>query len=181
MMLLRVVPAVLLLALGGCGQVYNVRSLSTAYVAPSSGETARLRVVSDGMVRAVPGRACLDWNVPGAGVMVSTKPGFADRNGESLNMPGGTLSVGGGVSSELLIPANTPIAFHYLGQLEYSRQCFNSMTFVPKPGQDYLVRASIFARCSIELDQLNTENGRWTPIQPSPPGKVSMCNVMDNF
>lgn len=48
-----------------------------------------LRVVPVALlVRAVPGRDCLDWNVPGAGVMASTKAGFPDHNGESLGMPG---------------------------------------------------------------------------------------------
>ena len=66
MRLFTVIPAVLL-ALSGCGQVANVRSLSTGYIPPQSGETARIRLLTDGLVRAVPGRDCLDWNVPGAG------------------------------------------------------------------------------------------------------------------
>lgn len=48
-----------------------------------------LRVVPVALlVRAVPGRDCLDWNVLGAGVMASTKAGFPDHNGENLGMPG---------------------------------------------------------------------------------------------
>lgn len=52
---LRVIPALFLLLLSGCGQVYNVRSLNTAYTAPPSAETARLRIISDGMCAQCPG------------------------------------------------------------------------------------------------------------------------------
>jgi len=178
---LRVIPALFLVLLSGCGQVYNVRSLNTAYTAPPSAETARLRIISDGMVRAVPGRDCLDWNVPGAGVMVSAKSGFADRNGASLGMPGPIYTWDGAVSSEQVIPANTPIAFHYIGLPQAGRQCFNTMTFIPKPGMDYMVRASMSGSCSFELAELPKGAERWSPIEPTPSGRLSMCHAMDNF
>ena len=181
MKLLPVIPAVLLVALGGCGQVANVRSLSTGYVAPQAGETARVRIVTDGLVRAVPGRDCLDWNVPGAGVMASAKPGFPDHNGENLGMPGPIYSWAGAVSSELVVPANKPIAFHYLGRLQYSRQCAKSMSFVPKAGRDYMVQASMSADCSFKLDELPANGAQWVAVEPQPQGKLSMCNAMDNF
>lgn len=177
-----VIPCVLvLLSLGGCGQVANIRSLSNGYVPPKVGETARLRVVTDGIVRAVPGRDCIDWNVPGAGVMVSTRSGFPDHNGESLGMPGPTYTWAGTEKSELLVTTNKPITFHYLGQLQYSRHCSTTMTFVPRPGTDYLVQATMYAQCSIQLDELSADGLQWDLVKSTPEGKVSMCNVMDNF
>ena len=181
MRLLPVIPAVLLLVLGGCGQVANVRSLSTGYVPPQGGETARIRLLTDGLVRAMPGRDCLDWNVPGAGVMASAKPGFPDHNGENLGIPGPIFSWAGAVSSELVVPANKPIAFHYLGRLQYSRQCARTMTFVPRPGVDYMVQATMSANCSFQLDELEAGGKQWVMAQPQPAGKVSMCNAIDNF
>ncbi|WP_248798294.1 hypothetical protein [Pseudomonas sp. MWU13-2105] len=181
MMVLRVVPAMLLILLSGCGQLSNVRSFSTAYTSPQAGETARLRVVSDGMVRAVPGRDCLDWNSPGAGVMVSAQSGFTDRNDERLGMPGSAQQWPGVVSSELVIPANKPIAFHYLAQLQFSRRCFNSLTFVPLPGMDYVLQASTSGECLIELDELRAGDGRLVAVEAGRVGKASMCNAMDNF
>ncbi|MEE8876705.1 hypothetical protein [Pseudomonas helleri] len=181
MRLLPVILAVLLLSLGGCGQVANVRSLSTGYVPPQGGETARIRLLTDGLVRAVPERDCLDWNVPGAGVMASTKPGFPDHNGENLGIPGPIFSWAGAVSSELVVPANKPIAFHYLGRLQYSRQCAKTMTFVPRPGVDYMVQATMSADCSFQLDELEAGGKQWAMVQPQPAGKVSMCNAIDNF
>ena len=181
MMRFRNVVPLLLLALGGCGQVANIRSLSTGYVPPQNGETARVRIVTDGLVRAVPGRDCLDWNVPGAGVVASAKAGFPDHNGESLGMPGPIYSSAGAVTSELVVPAGKPIAFHYLGRLQYAQQCAKTMTFVPKPGRDYMVQASMSADCSFLLDELPADGKQWVRIEPTPVGKVSMCNVMDNF
>ncbi|KAF2410795.1 hypothetical protein ACMSI6_12605 [Pseudomonas antarctica] len=181
MSILRVMPVTLLVLLTGCGQVANIRSLSTAYAPPQSGETARVRLITDGLVRAVPGRDCLDWKVPGAGVMASTKAGFADRNGESLGMPGPIYTWDGAVTTELVVPANKPIALHYLGQLQYSRQCFSSMTFVPRPGADYMVQATIYAGCSIQLQALSADGKQWDAVEPEPKGKLSMCNAMDNF
>ena len=180
MRLFTVIPAVLL-ALSGCGQVANVRSLSTGYIPPQSGETARIRLLTDGLVRAVPGRDCLDWNVPGAGVMASAKSGFPDHNGENLGIPGPIYSLAGSVSSELVVPANKPITLHYLGRLQYSRQCAKTMTFVPQPGVDYMVQATMSADCSFQLDELEAGGKQWAMVQPQPAGKVSMCNAIDNF
>ncbi|WP_235986749.1 hypothetical protein [Pseudomonas triticifolii] len=168
-------------ALGGCGQVANVRSLSTGYVPPKGGETARIRLLTDGLVRAVPGRDCIDWNVPGAGVMASAKSGFPDHNGENLGIPGPIYSLTGAVSSELVVPANRPIALHYLGRLQYSRQCAKTMTFVPRPGVDYMVQASMSADCSFQLDELSTDGMQWVVVAPKPDDKVAMCNAIDNF
>ncbi|WP_371316759.1 hypothetical protein [Pseudomonas gingeri] len=138
-------------------------------------------MVSDGMVRAVPGRDCLDWNSPGAGVMVSAQLGFTDRNGERLGMPGSAQHWPVAVSSELVIPANKPIAFHYLAQLQFSRRCFSSLTFVPQPGMDYVLQASTSRERLIELDELRAGDGRLVAVEARQVGKASMCNAMDNF
>ena len=113
--------------------------------------------------------------------MVSAKSGFADRNGASLGMPGPIYTWDGAVSSEQVIPANTPIAFHYLGLPQYGRQCFNTMTFIPEPGMDYMVRASMSGSCSFELAELPKGAERWSPIEPTPSGRLSMCHAMYNF
>ncbi|UZE31850.1 hypothetical protein [Pseudomonas asplenii] len=169
----------LLVVLGGCGQVSNIRSFSTAYTSPQAGETARLRVVSDGMVRAVPGRNCLDWTSPG--VMVSAQSGFTDRNGERLGMPGMAPRSVGAVSSELVIPANKPIAFHYLAQQRYARQCFNTLSFVPRPGVDYQLQATMAGGCRVELDERRAGEEWLQIVDATQTAKASMCKVMDNF
>lgn len=173
-----------LVLLGGCGTFSNVASFSTPYKSEVADEGARVRVVSDGMVRAVPGRDCLDWRSPGAGVMVSAEKGFAERNGESVGMPVGDRLPSGFVSSEFTLAVGKPVAFHYIGPSQLGRQCFGSMTFVPKAGTDYQLSASSLHGCVVELAQVWVRNGRTEVILGTdlgPTKKAVLCNVMDNF
>ena len=55
------------------------------------------------------------------------------------------------------------------------------MTFVPRPGVDYQVQASMSADCSFLLDELSADGKQWVAVEPKPEGKVPMCNAMDNF
>ena len=87
--------------LSGCGALTDVRSFSTPYTMPSSAETARLRVISDGMVRGVPKSDCVNFRLPGAGVMVVARDGYANRNGERLGMPPTAAQSSSTVMSEL--------------------------------------------------------------------------------
>lgn len=131
-------------------------------------------------MRAVPGRDCLDCNVPGAGVMASAKSGLPDHNGENLGSPGQIYSWAGAVSSELVVSASKPIELHYLGRLQYSQQCAKTMTFVPWPGVDYMAQASMSGDCSFKLDELSSDGMQWIFVEPKTNGKVSMCNAIDN-
>ncbi|GAB2722948.1 hypothetical protein [Comamonas sediminis] len=133
--------------LAGCGNIQTVKSFSTAYQEPSDGERARVRIISDGMVRAVPKSACVDWRVPNAGVMVSSKKGFADQNNRTLNMPGEPVrlkSEGRTVVSEFYVPANEPLTFAYLSNGHTNNgkqvQCRVNKTFTPQAGKDYEAR-----------------------------------------
>lgn len=145
-MLFRVGGCILITTLlGGCGNIAAVKSFSTKFESPASGETANLRVISNGMVRGVPNSDCIDWYLPGAGVIVVSKDGFAHRNGESLGMPDSkwttTSSIKDFYSSEVRIPAGKPFSLHFLGSGNvnaYARtQCVSSQAFVPKPGHNY--------------------------------------------
>jgi hypothetical protein len=55
------------------------------------------------------------------------------------------------------------------------------MAFVPRPGVDYMVQASMYANCSIQLHELPAGAKQWVAVEPAPKGKLSMCNAMDNF
>lgn len=176
--------ALALVLLGGCGTFSNVASFSTPYKSQNTDEGARMRVVSDGMVRAVPGRDCLDWRSPGAGVMVSAEKGFADRNSESVGMPVGDRLPSGFVSSEFTLAVGKPVAFHYVGPSQFGKQCFGSMTFVPKAGMDYQLSASSLHGCAVELAQVWVRNGRTEVILRTdlgPTKKAVLCNALDNF
>lgn len=159
--------------LGGCGALTDVRSFSTPYSTPDSGATARLRVVSDGMVRAVPRSDCLDFRLPGAGVMVAYRDGYANRNAESLGIPPLDEPPPSTVGTELLVSAGQPIAFHYIGA-----RCYNMFSFVPKAGADYQLDAVGLYKCGVTLMELPAGAIAFTP---SPLKESKLCRVTDNF
>lgn len=165
--------ASLIILLGGCGTLTNVRSFSTPYNMPASEQTARLRVFSDGMVRAIPKSACIDYRLPGAGVLVAPRKGYADRNNESLGMPPSEAQPAGTVKSEFKIPAGEPVAF------VYNRDgCYNTFTFVPKPGADYELNASGSSSCTVAARQLAQGS---QPGKPVYLGESKMCRWQDNY
>ncbi len=159
--------------LSGCGALTDVRSFSTPYTMPSSAETARLRVISDGMVRGVPKSDCVNFRLPGAGVMVVARDGYANRNGESLGMPPTAAQSSSTVMSELQVPAGQPIAFHYIGD-----RCYNMFSFVPEAGADYELEAAGRYRCAVTLKRMlvGTNEAAAAPLAES-----KLCNWGDNF
>ena len=163
----------LLTLLTGCGALSDVRSFSTPYSTPDGGETARLRVISDGMVRAVPKSDCVDFRLPGAGVMVAFRDGYANRNGERLGMPDDDKHSSSTVMTELLVPAGQPIAFHYIGA-----QCYNMFRFVPKAVADYQLEAAGRYKCTVTLKQLSVKTTEPPPLSLE---DSKLCRITDNF
>ena len=168
----------LTIALCGCGNIAAVKSFNTPYGSPTSGDTARLRVIADGMVRAVPGKDCVDWYSPGAGVIAVPQKGFADRNGESLGMPKGATAMQGDVVSEVLVPAGKPFTLHFLdggrGSYNSVTNCLGMFYFVPQKGADYEVVVHGYSACGVKLQQLGAE----APVQVT---KAEYCSAMANF
>lgn len=163
----------LLASLTGCGALTDVRSFSTPYASPTGGETARLRVISDGMVRGVPKSDCINFRLPGAGVMVANRDGYADRNGETLGMAPVERYSDATVMTELQVPAGQPIAFHYIGN-----RCYNMFSFVPEAGVDYELEAASRYKCGVTLKRmlLGKSEGTLMPL-----GESKLCNWGDNF
>lgn len=163
----------LLAALSGCGAITDVRSFSTPYSTPPGGETARLRVMSDGMVRGVPKSDCVNFRLPGAGVMVAKRDGFANRNGETLGMAPVERYSDATVMTELLVPAGQPIAFHYIGN-----RCYNMFSFVPQPGMDYELDAASRYKCGVTLKRMAFGKIEGTS---EPLGESKLCKWGDNL
>ena len=160
--------------LTGCGQISSVRSFSTAYSTPGAGDKVKLRVITFGMVRGIPNSDCVDFRLPGAGVMVVGQEGFANRNGEHLDMAfADDVNETPGVRSELLITAGQPIAFHYIG-----RQCYNMFSFVPQSGVEYQLEATSAYMCSVSLRQQVVGE---TKVSTVPLNESKLCKVLDNF
>lgn len=172
------------LLLYGCGNLANVRSFSTPYSMPPSGETARLRVITNGMVRGVPASSCIDWRVDGAGVIAVLQSGFANLNHQSLGMPLSRqferLPQQGLVSSEVLIPANKPFAFNFQSQGMvsggYSYSCQQSMTFTPEAEQDYELLVVESAQCLTRLQRLGDGQSLTGSLQDA-----KLCKASDAF
>jgi hypothetical protein len=163
----------LLSLLSGCGALTDVRSFSTPYTTPAGSETARLRVISDGMVRGVPQSDCVNFRLPGAGVMVAAREGYANRNGENLDMPPAAAQPSSTVMTEVKISAGQPMAFHYIGD-----RCYNMFSFVPEAGADYELEAAGRYRCTVTLKRLIAGSTKYTP---APLGDSKLCNWGDNF
>ncbi len=182
-------PSVLIFvfALTGCGGIANVVSYSTKYENSDDGETANLRVISNGMVRAVPRSACRDWRLPQSGVMVSAQAGFADRNGESLNMPNPGIgeryygSRDDVVRTELRIPAEQPFTFTLLGfgdgAVHFRKLCKTGGVFVPKAGKNYeLIQLATYQCLTVLREISDAENPIPVPFEPAP-----FCRIGDSI
>jgi hypothetical protein len=184
--------------LAGCGNIANVRSFSTPYVPPTTGETAKIRVISNGMLRAVPNSTCIDWRLPGAGVMVVPQKGFANLNNQDLGMQQSAaskilLARAGVVSSELYVAAGKPIVLHFMGtgstrisgsgasMTTIRNACNKGVSFVPEAGKEYdasfVENGSI---CSIQMGEVGAKNQK-SSIDVPQLAEAGLCNVMDNL
>lgn len=174
----------LAVAVSACGNIANMRAYSTAYVEPVAGDTARLRVITNGMARGVPGRDCIDWRVPGAGVMAVAQSGFADQNnGRSLGMPeSGRVVEGPGLArTELKVPAGKPFAMNFqsTGYVSggYSYSCQQTFRFTPQASQDYELILLDSGMCAIGLQRLIPAG----KAENQPVEKAGLCSALDAF
>lgn len=171
----------------GCGNIQTVKSFSTPYEQPTTGDRARIRVVADGMVRAVPNSACEDWRLPGSGVMVAARKGFADQNNRSLGMPGAdSAPIDGSVVSEFYVPAGKPLMLSYLSNgrptATGSAQCFVRKSFVPVAGEDYEARfRHVGSQCHGSVTTLQSHAGQTMRSAPLPLAEAPFCRVSDNL
>lgn len=175
--------AALVVLVAACGNIQTVKSFSTPYQEPSAGPRARIRVVTDGMLRAVPNSACIDWRLEGSGVMAIPTKGFANMNDRKLGMPPSpaqTLAPGsaGFAMSELYVRAGKPMVLDYLTQGLGGYKCSVQRSFVPTDGQDY--EAVFFQNdktCSFRVTGID---GTSSPpaIDLSP---ASLCRISDNI
>lgn len=156
---LKIASVVAVMALAGCGNIAAVKSFSTKFESPPDGETANLRVITNGMVRGVPNSDCINWYIPGAGV-IAAQDGFAHRNDEDLRMPDSkwtaAVSKSNFYATEVRVPAGTPLTLDFIGNgrvTAYAReQCFLARSFTPEAGHNYeLVMIQDGSTCRFRL------------------------------
>ncbi|QXI46683.1 MULTISPECIES: hypothetical protein [Pseudomonas] len=145
------------LMLSGCSTVANLKSFTTAYQEPSAATSSRLRVITDQTVRLVPDSTCVDWSVPGAGIVNSRSLAVANNrkfNDRMLGVPGGDRVKN---SSEVYIKPGSPIVLVYAGVPSSRRyQCFTSLYFIPEAGADY---EAVTGLCYIKIAKIVKDEG----------------------
>ncbi len=177
------------LALAGCGTAAMLKSFSSLYAEPSGGQVAQLRIYANGMVRAVPGKSCIDWNAPGAGIMIAPRKGFSSHNGRDLGLPKTLIvhkpvsSLGSLITTELRAAAGQPIAFSFDSEGyrsgNYRRSCNVSFYFIPSAGANYQVLLADTAKeCRVEVSELRPTENRLAPIAIETQ-VAGLCHVRD--
>lgn len=130
---MKKIVALMVTLLAGCGAL---PMQFKAAEEPTDGDRARLRVIADGFVRAVPGKRCIDWSAPGAGTVFGGIVGSSGYRGRSLGMPAGR-QLSNDSKAEMYVAANRPITLVYMLGPENRYRCSVAFSFVPEKAQDY--------------------------------------------
>jgi len=119
--------------LSGCGGMFlQFRPFAEP---PDTADRARVRIVGNTLVTAMPNSSCSNPSVEGAGTILGSffgSNGFRER---SLGMPG-SASVSGD-AGEFYVAANAPLTLQLLTTPESRWQCRIAVSFVPEKDQDY--------------------------------------------
>ncbi|GGP26044.1 hypothetical protein GCM10010971_18630 [Silvimonas amylolytica] len=139
--------------------------MTRAYAEPQSGARARLRVVTTGEIRLIPGRDCHDEYAPGAGVVATQGYDLADHhlNGRKLGMPDEPATDQRGTVSEVFVTAGQPVEVNFISQQIATGTsnwvCNLKWSFVPEAGKDYVSRSSqSFEACSLSVTTLDGQS-----------------------
>lgn len=156
--------ALLGIALGGClttTSLISSPSVTPVLEAKKTASNARLRVVSsEGVVRAIPQKACLDDSAPDTGVILGGK---GDLRGQSRNMPN-PERIGDNPFAELYIAAGKPFVLNFQVGPESRARCALAGSFVPQAGKDYEAYATVNdGKCVLTVRLRNLANGLWKP------------------
>lgn len=135
--------------LGGCA---SLATQFTAFEESSANEKARLRVVSDGLVKGVPAHRCIDWSAPGSGTILGGMVSSSGLRGRSLGMT--SASGQNSNAAEFYVDAGKPLTLVYLTTPENRYRCSVGASFVPEKGKDYqatFVMDTAFCRARIQV------------------------------
>ncbi|MCL2076569.1 MAG: hypothetical protein FWH15_09090 [Betaproteobacteria bacterium] len=154
--------AILMVLLAGCA---SIGTQFKAFEEATDGDRARVRVIGNALVKAVPNKSCADWSAPGAGTVLGGIVGSSGFSGRSLGMPPSHnmpkvdktefsswfyVAVGETVEhvslslhatkvnlAEFYVEAGKPVTLTLMTTPESNRQCNLSLTFVPDKDKDY--------------------------------------------
>ena len=161
------ISVVLFALLGGCG------SLSTQFKAasepPETEARARLRVIANSLVKAIPGKNCIDWNAPGAGTVFGGIFGSSGFRGRSINMPSPAADKRG--FGEMYVAADQPITLVFLTTPESRYHCSVAGSFVPQKNRDYEAELMLTpSECFFKLREIGEK------VEPVAISKAVSCS-----
>ena len=150
----KVTCGFVIIALSACS------SLSTQFTKaeePKDGQKARLRIVANMLVKAVPNKSCIDWSAPGAGTVFGGIVGSSGYRGNKIGIPGAEKYKKS--SGEMYIAANQPFTLVLLSTPDSRYRCSVAGSFVPEANKDYEASVSINSRvCEIRIIGLSDGN-----------------------
>lgn len=140
------------------------------FAEPTTGPMARVRVVSDNYVGAIPGHDCIIGGQEGAGTVLSGWLSSRGYRGRSIGMPNAPADPK--TAAEFMVSANQPITISMMNSVPNGGGCDVSGSFTPEAGRDYEVRAQMEKGgnyCSMKLAEL-------APIpRPLPLKRAKVC------
>ncbi|MEO8119658.1 MAG: hypothetical protein ABI606_10100 [Rhodoferax sp.] len=145
---------------GGCADIST--QFKQASEPPENAPRARLRVLANSLVKAVPGKDCIDWSAPGAGTVFGGIVGSSGYRGKSIDMPF-KPQVNNSDFGEMYIAAGKPITLAFLttpeGITSAGRvyRCSVAGAFVPEKDKDYEAELRLIPssnQCVFNLSQL---------------------------
>jgi hypothetical protein len=160
--------------LAGCASVATQFKQASE---PAEDESrARLRIIANSLVKAVPNKGCIDWNTQGAGTVFGGIFGSSGYRGRTLNMP---LQFDVKNSGEMYVAAGKPFTLVFMTGPEgisykgRTYQCSVSGSFIPQENKDYEARLMFEAsikQCVFSLTEIGEK------IMPVKIAEASRCD-----
>lgn len=162
------------LTLSACGGMST--AMSRAYIEPTEGKTAKVRVVTNGVLTFIPDRNCLDWNAPDIGIAASAENYLGKsptHNGQKIGVSGEASKLTGFVSAEVLVKADQPLTLSFRsrssdGHMNYWCEPIH-IAFIPVAREEYEIFGGMDEYCRLYTKSL-TRPGQY-PVQK----RVEQC------
>ena len=139
----------------GCGAL--TAQFKQAEEAKENQPRAKLRIIANSFVKAIPNKDCIDWEAPGSGTVFGGIVGSSGYRGRSLDMPLPPSSVNPAGMGEMYVAANKPITLVFETGPDSSYFCSVSGSFTPEKEKNYeatLVLDIPKNKCFFRLNEL---------------------------
>ncbi|MDR2239547.1 MAG: hypothetical protein LBE33_03825 [Zoogloeaceae bacterium] len=142
--------------------LFSCASISTQFTPfeePASGDRAKVRVIGNALVKAIPGKNCVDWSTPGAGTVLGGIVGSRGFHGRSLGMPPGR-DASKVDTAEFYAEAGKPITLVVMTTPEFRYECSATVSFIPEKDKNYEAQMMVYlTKCSADVITLDAPWG----------------------